>query len=301
MILIVGSTGTLGSRVTRQLLADGQRVRAMTRTPEKAADLKQLGAEAIRGDLIDSASLQRACQGADRVFVAAHSILGNGKYKSEFVDDAGHCALIDAAKRAGVSHFVYTSVFGVSPDSPVDFFRTKYKVEQYLKSSGLSYTIVQPTAFMETHAHLFNGKAILEKGKTSLLGNGTKPRNFVAARDVSKFAIMALTDPKLKNCTLEIGGPQNFTNNEVAELYGKLAGITPRVSHMPPPAARMMSVVLKPFQPGVSRIMYINSLPDDAFPEAFDPTRMLQEFPMQLTTLQEFIRERIAERNGAGK
>ncbi|TAH53651.1 MAG: NAD-dependent epimerase/dehydratase family protein [Chloroflexota bacterium] len=301
MILIVGSTGTLGSRVARQLLADGQRVRAMTRTPEKAADLKQLGAEVIQGDLVNAASLNRACQGADRVFVAAHSILGNGKYKSEYVDDVGHCALIDAAKRAGVSHFVYTSVYGTSPDSPVDFFRTKYKVEQYLKGSGLNFTILRPTAFMEDHAHNFNGKSILEKGKTSLLGNDTKPRNFVAARDVSKFAIMALTDSKLKNRTLEIGGPQNFTNNEVAELYGKLAGITPRVSHMPPSVARAMSVILKSFQPGISRIMYINSLPDDAFPEAFDPTRMLQQFPMQLTALQEFIRERIAERNGAAK
>ncbi|MCG3141469.1 MAG: hypothetical protein HDKAJFGB_02754 [Anaerolineae bacterium] len=297
MILVVGSTGSLGKRVTRQLLAEGQRVRALTREPNKAADLKQLGAEVMQGDLIDAASLRRACAGADRVIATAHSILGKGKYKSEEVDDAGHRALIDAAKAAGVSHFVYLSVFGAAPDQPVDFFRVKYKVEQHLKASGLSYTILRPTAFMESHAHQFNGKAILEKGKTSLLGNGTKPRNFVAARDAAHFAMLALCDARLKNRALEVGGPQNFTNNQVAELYGKLAGITPKISHMPPSAARMMSVVLKPFEPGVSRIMYINSLPDDAFRETFDATNMLREFPTQLMTLEEFIRERIAEQH----
>ena len=56
-----------------------------------------------------------------------------------------------------------------------------------------------------------------------------------------------------------------------------------------------MSVVLKPFQPGVSRIMYMSSLPDDAFSERFDPAALLAEFPRHLTTLEEFIRERVAE------
>jgi hypothetical protein len=64
---------------------------------------------------------------------------------------------------------------------------------------------------------------------------------------------------------------------------------------MPPPIARAMSIVLKPFQPGLSRIMYMNSLPDNAFSETFDPTKLLQDYPVQLTTLEEFIREQIAE------
>ena len=59
--------------------------------------------------------------------------------------------------------------------------------------------------------------------------------------------------------------------------------------------ASVLSVVLKPFQPGVSRIMYMNSLPNDAFSETFDPTALLAEFPMHLTTLEEFVRERVAE------
>lgn len=182
-----------------------------------------------------------------------------------------------------------------APNHPIDFFRTKYRIEEYLKVSGLSYTILRPSAFMEWHAHIFNGKAILETGKTNLLGNGAKPRNFIAVRDVARFAVMAFTDPKLRNRTLELGGPDNATDNQVAELYGRRANIAPRISHMPPVLARLLSIVLKPFQPGVSRIMYISSLPDDAFSETFDPTALLAEFPMHLTTLEEFVRERVAE------
>ena len=296
MILIVGANGVLGRETARLLLSQGQQVRLLVRMPAKVNDLRQMGAEIIEGDLIDPPSLTRACEGIDQVFAAAHSLLGKGKYTSQAVDDAGHRSLIGAAKAAGVAHFVYISILGAAPDHPIDFFRTKHQIEETLKASGLSYTILRPSAFMEWHAHIFNGKSILEKGKTSLLGNGTKLRNFIAVRDVAQFAVMALTDPKLKNRTIEVGGPENFTNNQVSELYGKLAGITPKVSHMPPFLAKALSVVLKPFQPGVTRIMYMGSLPDSAFSETFDSAGLLAEFPLHLTTLEEFIHERVEEK-----
>jgi uncharacterized protein YbjT (DUF2867 family) len=295
MILIVGANGVLGREVAKLLLSQGQQVRLLVRTPAKVDDLKRMGAEVMQGDLIDPSSLARACQGIDQVFASAHSLLGKGKYTSEAVDNVGHRALIDAARAAGVRHFVYPSTLGAAPDHPIDFWRTKFHIEEYLKASGLPYTILRPSAYMEWHAHIFNGKSILERGKTSLLGNGTKPRNFMAVRDVAGFAVAALTDPKLKNRTIEIGGPENFTNNQVSEMYGKLAGVTPKVSHMPPLIAKAMSVMLKPFQPGVSRIMYMSSLPDGAFSERFDPAALLAEFPTHLTTLEEFIQERVAE------
>jgi uncharacterized protein YbjT (DUF2867 family) len=296
MILIIGSTGLLGLTVTQQLLASGHKVRAMVRTQEKVTELKHLGAEVVIGDLIDKPSILQACQGIDQILTAVHSLVGTGKYKSEYVDDLGHRTLIDAAKAMGVSHFVYTSISGASPNHPVDFWRTKYNIEEYLKTSGLSYTILRPSAYMELHAHIFNGKSILESGKTSLLGKGTKPRNFIAVRDVAQFVILALMDPNLKNRTIDIGGLHNFTNNQVSELYGKIANISPKINHMPPIVAKGLSVILKPFQPGISRIMYMGSLPDDAFNETFDPTKLLTEFPIQLTTLEEFIHERIIEK-----
>ncbi len=295
MILVVGGSGVLGREAARQLLSAGKPVRVLTRTPAGADDLEAAGAEVVQGDLIDPPSLARACRGVDGVLAAAHSLVGKGRYKSEAVDDAGHRALIDAAKAAGVAHFVYISILGAAPDHPVDFWRTKHRVEEHLKASGLRYTILRPSAFMEWHAHIFNGKSVLEGGKTRLMGKGTKPRNFVAARDVARLAVLAFADPRLHDRTLEVGGPADLTDNQVTELYGELAGVTPDVRYLPRLVAKTMSVVLRPIQPGISRIMYVGSLTDDAFSERFDPAALLAEFPTHLTTLEEFVRERIAE------
>ena len=149
MILIVGVTGVLGRETAHQLLAAGHQVRGLTRNPANAEDLKALGAEIVQGDLIDKASLERACQGVDAVMATAHQLMGTGNYTSKAVDDVGHHTLIDAAKAAGVQHFVYVSIQNVSPDHPLDFYRSKAKVEAYLKASGLSYTILRPPALME--------------------------------------------------------------------------------------------------------------------------------------------------------
>lgn len=293
MILVVGSTGVLGRAIVTRLRADGQPVRAMARTPGKAADLAQKGAKVVQGDLVDAASLARACQGVTHVVAAAHAMIGSGRNRSEAVDDAGHRALVDAAREAGVTHLVYTSALGASPQHPLDFFRTKYEVEQYVKASGLSYTIVRPSAFMEWHAHAFNGKGIVERGKTLLLGSGTKRRNFVAATDVAALVAQALTDPSMRGQTIEIGGPQDFTDNEVAALYGRVLGITPKVTHVPPAVLRACSAVLRPLAPGFSRVMRLAGLPDDAYDGTFDPSMTLLKYPMRLTTLEEFVRERV--------
>ncbi len=128
-VLVVGATGALGRPAVRLLRERGVAVRALSRHPEQAADLAALGAETVAGDLTDTASLQRACQGATRVLACAHGLLGRGRFRSEAVDDAGHRALLKAARAAGVERFVYTSALGAHADHPIDCFRTKAAIE----------------------------------------------------------------------------------------------------------------------------------------------------------------------------
>ena len=94
--------------------------------------------------MIDPASLQRACAGAEVVIAAAHSLLGRGRYNSPKVDDSGHRSLIDAAREAGARHFVYTSAQGAAPDHPVDFYRLKYGVEQCLRPLKVLGKVIRP-------------------------------------------------------------------------------------------------------------------------------------------------------------
>ena len=295
-ILVIGATGVLGRPVVRRLLAQGAEVRALTRSPDRAADLAQLGAEVVAGDLVDKGSLERACSGVDRVLATAHSLLGRGRYRSERVDDAGHRALIDAARAARVGRFVYISANAAAPDHPIDFLRTKFAIEEHLQRSGIPHVILRPTAFMEQHVHEFNGKSVLRTGRARLVGPGTKVRNFVAAEDVAQFAVRALVSERTPTPPLDIGGPGNHSNLEVAQLYAKLAGIELRVSHLPPLVARVGAAVAEPFHPGLARLLKVLALPDDAPSEVFDCTALQLAHPeIQLTALETFVRARIAE------
>jgi uncharacterized protein YbjT (DUF2867 family) len=294
MILIVGITGVLGRETARQLLAAGHSVRGLTRNPASAADLQALGAEIVQGDLIDKTSLERACQGVDTVFACAHQLMGAGKYTSEAVDDKGHRTLIDAAKAAGVRHFVYTSIQHAALNHPTDFFRTKAKVEAYLKASGLSYAILRPPALMEWHVHNLLGASILTAGKTTIFGSGKNPTNFMAAKDVAHIAVLALNDPKLKGRTIEMAGCDNVTKNQIAEMYGRFSGQKPKVTNVPAGVMKVMAPLMRPFQPVISRLMLL-SVWGDTTDQTSDPNVMLQEFPMTLTRVEDFIREQVAK------
>jgi len=153
MILIVGATGLLGRATALPLLKQGHSVRVLVRDRDRAIELQRAGAEVFIGDLTDVRSLELACKGAERVFACAHSLLGRGRYSSAQVDHVGHSALVVAARDAKVEHFVYTSVMGAREDHPIDFFRTKHEIEATVKASGMGYTILRPSAFMEQHVH----------------------------------------------------------------------------------------------------------------------------------------------------
>lgn len=297
-VTIVGATGLLGREAARQLIAAGWAVTAVTRHPHRAADLVRLGAEVRKADLLHPTSLPAACRGSDAVFAAAHSMLGRGRSRSEEVDGVGHRALIDAARVEGVRHFVYTSVFGASPDHPVDFWRTKYDIEQYLKTSGLAYTIVRPSAFMETHAHELLGKNILKFGRAIILGDGDKPTNFVAVRDVALLATVVLADPSAHGKTIDIGGPENLSRKEVVALYARLAGRRPKVTTIPAGVLTFLSTLTRSLHPGVSRVLRAGAV-SGQLDQRFDPGELLQMYPLGLTRMEDFVRERVAQWNGS--
>ena len=288
MILIVGASGRLGSVVAQRLLAQGKPVRAMTRTPLTLAHLKEQGAEVVSGDLRNPASLLSACQGVEQVLAAAHALVGKGDNNPHTVDDAGNRQLIDAAKAAGVKHFIFVSVQGASPDSPLEFFRIKYRTEEYLRASGLNFTILRPSAFMDLWAQLI-GQPILEQGKTTLFGRGNNPVNFVAVEDVARFVCIALEDPHARSRVIEVGGPENLTLNQVAETFERASGRQAKKRHIPLPVMRVMSILMQPINPALSRLIRTSIYMDTANLRC-DMTETARAFGIQLTPLEEVAR-----------
>jgi NADH dehydrogenase len=297
MILVVGSTSKVGKHAVPQLLMQGEKVRAMTRIPSgpDAENFGKLGAEVVQGDLRDPASLARACQGVEKVLALAHGFTpGQPDNNLHTVDEVGNRDLIDAAKTAGVQHFVFASILGVTADSPMDLFRIKYATEQYLQKSGLSYTILRAAAFMEFWAAMV-GEPIIKAGKTTIFGKGDNPINFVSAEDVARFSVMALSDPRMRNEIIEIGGPENLTFNQVAGLFEKISGQPAKITHVPLPIMRVMRLMMRPFNPMLS-VQITGGIIMDTENQACDMSATLQKFPVKLTRLEEVAQQMVSER-----
>jgi hypothetical protein len=94
---------------------------------------------------------------------------------------------------------------------------------------------------------------------------------------------------------LAIGGLGDFTNDEVAELYARIAGVPTRITHIPRAVLSVIGWIARPLHPGIARVMRMSSLPDDAFPETFDTASANIERQIGATTLEAFVRERVRE------
>lgn len=148
LILVTGATGAQGGALVPLLLKQGFAVRALTRNPEKSAGqaLKKLGCEVVAGDLDDEASLERACAGVHGVFALQNFWEKGVGYQREI--DQG-CKLARAAKKAGVAHFVQTSVANCDNADGVLHFQSKHEIEKYIDSLGLPRTFLREVFFME--------------------------------------------------------------------------------------------------------------------------------------------------------
>lgn len=293
MHLIVGATGSMGTHLTRSLLAAGERVRVFTRDPSRATAFASQGAEVVRGDLRDAASVRMAMQGVRAVVSASHSILGRGANASRIVDDAGQRTLITAAKETGVEYLVFTSALNASLAHPVDFWRTKARIEQVVRESGIPFTILQPSAFMEVHAYDLIGKNVQLGKRVPLFGAANNPRNFVAAADVAEVARHALVGSRFIGQTVTIGGPQNLTSREVAAVFERVSGKPAAILHVPLSVVRGMAAVLTPLHEGVGRILsatIVAETTDQTFDRASSPLTT----GLPSTTLEAWARARLA-------
>ncbi len=151
MILLAGGTGTLGRLLTPMLAASGLRVRTLTRhTVPDGAAVPGDDAEYVLGDVRDASTLDRAMDGVTVVVSAMSGFGGRDPLGSRTVDRDGNLRLIDAANRFGLSQAVLLSVHQAGPSHPMEIMRDKWAAEESLRASGLAWTIIRPTAYLET-------------------------------------------------------------------------------------------------------------------------------------------------------
>ena len=228
-VLVTGATGRQGGAVVRHMLPKGWRLRALTRNPQShvAQSLAREGVEIVQGDMEDTTSLARAAQGVYGIYsvqdfwaVGARREVQQGKN------------VADAAKRAGVKHFVYNSAGGAERNTGIPHFDSKWEVEKHIRSLGLPATVIRPAGFMENY-YIDQVEIGILKGKLADPIRADKPYQTIATDDIGAFVALAFERPtEFIGKELEIAGSE-LTNPEAARVFSRVLGKPVKFQKLP--------------------------------------------------------------------
>jgi uncharacterized protein YbjT (DUF2867 family) len=218
LILVTGATGQQGGAVLRHLRERGFSCRAMTRDPDKpeARRLIGHGVEVVRGDMEDPASLARGVEGVNGVFSVQN--WHTSSLESEVRQGIN---LIDAAKRARISHFVQASVASADQHTGVPHIDSKFPVEEHLRSTGMHYTIVRPVFFMEGWIDM---RAMIESGTIAQPLSPETRLQMIALDDIGGVVATAFERPgKWQDRVFELAGDE-ASMTDLAQAFTRAAG-----------------------------------------------------------------------------
>lgn len=288
MNLVVGATGFLGGEICRRLTTKGKSVRGLVRpsSDRTAVDhLKALGVEPVEGDLKDPASLEAACEGVGVVISTATTTRSRQEGDSiESADESGQLNLVRAAKAQGVSRFIYISYSGaINTDDPLT--RAKRAVEQAIQQSGMQYTILRPTYFMEVWLSPALGFDY-PNAKATIYGAGQNKLSWISLGDVAAFAVESLENPAAENAVLELGGPEALSPLEVVGIFEEVGGQAFQVQHVPEEVIQAQGAsAADSLQRAFSALMLNYAKGDPIAMEG-----VLKQFPIELTSVREYAR-----------
>jgi len=225
MILITGATGYIGRHLVARLVAQGERPRCLVRDTKRAAAILPADkVELVRGDTVDSATLQEAVRGIDTIVHAAFITADHKESTGNHYEDTnvrGTANLIQAAKDAGVKRIIEISGLGTKEDKPGSYMQGRFLAEKMLKESGVDWTIIQPSVLFGKDAPFIKGLADLIRTApvVPLIGGGKTLFQPIYVEDVVTVIIKVLEDPaRTSGKTYTIGGPAYYSFSQVIDI-----------------------------------------------------------------------------------
>lgn len=223
-IFVTGATGKQGHSTCRYLREAGWDVKGLTRHPdsEGGKDLRAMGVELVVGDLDDVGSYRSALDGVYGVFAVLTPF-----EKGPSMEVRQGKGLADAAMDAGVQHFVYSSTGGADRHTEIPHFESKGEVERYIMSTGLTWTFIRPTYFMENFNYPRRCRMIKD-GELMFALPPDVPLQMIALDDIGFFAAMAFDRlEEMAGQGIELAG-DSLTMPKVAELLSRELGMNVR-------------------------------------------------------------------------
>lgn len=319
MILVVGATGQLGTAITRKLVAAQQPVRAFVRHSSDYRHLQALGVDLAFGDLRALAAVQAACQSVTTIISTANGVIQRKGDSIKTIDGDGNANLITAAKQQGVQQFIYASVPVTPFDDAVPALKYKRLTEERLQASGLNYTIVRLSVFMDVWLALLGshlptrdaeqptvkrpfwfsqlfmagvGGMVEGRGLALVPGNGQARHAFITVDDAARALVACVGHPAAQHAILHVGGPEILSWDEAVTIFGQAVGRKVRPIHLPIAVARANQALLSPLGDGPANIMgmiRMTGAADSTYPTT-DADRLLDR-PM--TTMSEFLAQKV--------
>jgi NADH dehydrogenase len=250
--------------------------------------------ELVEGDLKDRASLDAACAGARAVISTASSTLSRQPGDSiRTVDLEGQLSLVEAAQKAGVEHVVFVSFAPLQGELPLQ--DTKRAVEQRLVRSGMTFTILRPTYFMEVWLSPALGLDPLH-ARARLYGTGRAPLHWISVEDVARFAVGALESPRARNAVLELGGEEALGQLDVVHEFERHGGRKFELAYVSEQELRaQLAAATDQLQRSFAGLMLNVALGDRV-----DPRPAMEAIPIRPRGIRDYVRQVLASQSEQG-
>ena len=245
---------------------------------------RDLGVEISHGDLRSRDAVEVACRGVNMVISTATAMGSKDKSLSlRAIDREAQLQLVEVARTSGVEHFIYLSLSPLLRSS-APLVRYKREVERAVRASGMQWTILQPSVFMEIWLSGLLGWDFIA-GRATIFGAGTAPMSWISLGDVAEHAVRSLDDPRLANRDLPLGGPEALSPNDVVKIFESVAGRRYTAKHIPRSILSFLSPAVGLFNEGAASGMSLGA--QSALGDLID-SPLQRELALPLTTVREY-------------
>ena len=249
-VLVTGGTGFIGRRVVAGLADAGLAVRALVHRNVPEGGLPD-GVETVEGNVLDTESLARACDGVGAVAHLVAVVRESGDRTFHRVNVEGTRNMLEAASAAGVERFVFASTIGATSDPEIPYLHSRWAAEQDVVSSGLAHTIVRFSVGFGPGDEFFNVLAAQAKlfPLVPVAGSGMNGFQPIAADDAARCLVEALRRDDTVGRTIEAGGPAHYSYDELLDLIAETLGVKIVKVHVPLPLMRPAVALMEALAP----------------------------------------------------